>query len=350
MSTNANASDQQPKSTQQQEIENNIDNWLEKHDVPAVAIAYIEKGNLQWSGVFGEQSPGVNATSDTLFNIASMTKSISAETILRLASSGKINLDEQMSVHWIDPDIARDPRHQLLTPKIALRHRAGFPNWRPKNGDGLAFQFTPGEQASYSGEGYDYVARFAEKKLDRSFTALAHQEIFQPLDMDQVSYVGEKWFSGRVAQPQGPDGKRRTADVRDKWSAADDVHITIRDYTKFLISVMKNEGLSKYLADQRFKLSDNIFAKGCPWGPDSCPLKGGFAMGWAVFEYQGETVIMQGGGDWGERTLGFFVPEREIGIAVFTNGANGSAIIKKVVEILHPGSDYIAFLAFQARQ
>ena len=50
------------------------------------------------------------------------------------------------------PDIAHDPRHAKLTPRIALSHQTGFPNWRPRcaprsrcapNGQ-LAFLFDPG--------------------------------------------------------------------------------------------------------------------------------------------------------------------------------------------------------------
>lgn len=338
------------RSEEQRIIENKMESWLAEYDVPAAAIAYIENGSLKWSSVHGEQSPGVAASEATLFNIASMTKSITAETILRLVSSGKIDLDEPMSAYWIDPDLKNDPRHELLTPEIALRHRAGFPNWRPKDNSGLTFQFEPNEKTSYSGEGYDYFARFAEKKLNQPFTELARAQVLGPLGMDQTSYIRQDWFDGRVATPQGPKGVIGDPDVRTQWSAADDVHITIDDYAKFLVSVMNNDGVTAEIAEQRLRISENVFAKGCPWGPDTCPIKGGFGMGWAVFSYEGETVVMQGGGDWGERTLGFFVPERDIGIIVFTNGANGSAIIKEVVQILYPGSDYIEFLAFQAKK
>lgn len=59
---------------------------------------------------------------------------------------------------------------------------------------------------------------------------------------------------------------------------------------------------------------------------------------------------MQGDGDWGERTLGIFIPERNIGIAVFTNGANGQKVIHKVVSELYDNENFLAFLAFQANR
>lgn len=147
--------------------------WLETYDVPSVAVAYVEDGQLAWTAVYGEQSAGVPATEETLYNIASMTKPITAETILRLVSDRKISLDEPMSAHWIDPDIAGNPWHDKLTPAIALSHRTGFINWRFQTNDTLEFLWEPGTKTGYSGEGYNYVARFAEKKLGQPFEALA---------------------------------------------------------------------------------------------------------------------------------------------------------------------------------
>jgi CubicO group peptidase (beta-lactamase class C family) len=51
--------------------------------------------------VAGEQSPGVPATDRTLYSIASLTKPIVAETILRLASQNKLQLDESIYPYWV---------------------------------------------------------------------------------------------------------------------------------------------------------------------------------------------------------------------------------------------------------
>ena len=188
----------------QRVIEVKADVWLESYDVPSVAIAYIEDGAIAWKGIYGEQRPGKKADEKTLYNIASMTKSISAEVILRLASDDALLLDEPMSAYWLDPDIKNDPRHAKLTPRISLTHRTGFANWRRMTDDKLMFQFEPGEQSGYSGEGYNYVARFAEQKMRRSFEELAQAYVFDPLGMADASYIKRDWFEGRVAVPQGP--------------------------------------------------------------------------------------------------------------------------------------------------
>lgn len=129
--------------------------------VASVSFAEIVNGRVTIAEAFGEQSLGVPATTSTLYNIASMTKPISAEIILRLASQGRLSLDEPMYLYWTDPDIANDERRKLLTPRLVLSHRTGFPNWRRETGGRLAFIRTPGTAYGYSGEGFEYVARFA---------------------------------------------------------------------------------------------------------------------------------------------------------------------------------------------
>ena len=91
------------------EIDAHAAEWLKESDVPSVAVAYVEDRTVAWTAVYGEQSPGVAATGKTLYNMASLTKPITAETVLRLASAAKISLDESMSPFWLDPDIKMIP-------------------------------------------------------------------------------------------------------------------------------------------------------------------------------------------------------------------------------------------------
>jgi CubicO group peptidase (beta-lactamase class C family) len=184
---------QSPRQTLRAHIDQNVVAWLKEYDVPSVVVAWIEDGKLAWTAVYGEQSPGVPASSKTIYNVASLTKPVSAETLLRLASSGKIELDEPLSAYWVDPDVEQNPWHKLLTTRLCLSHQTGFTNWRYQTKNTLQFQWQPGTQTGYSGEGYNYVARFAEKKLGRSFEELAQQYVFDPIGMKDTSFTHRPW-------------------------------------------------------------------------------------------------------------------------------------------------------------
>jgi CubicO group peptidase (beta-lactamase class C family) len=71
------------------EIDAHAAEWLKESDVPSAAVAYIEDRTVAWTAVYGEQSPGAAATGKTLYNMASLTKPVTAETVLRWRLRGK---------------------------------------------------------------------------------------------------------------------------------------------------------------------------------------------------------------------------------------------------------------------
>src|ERR1700689_1841481 len=229
--------------------------WLKESDVPSVAVAYIENRKVAWTAVYGEQSPGVAPTEKTLYNVASLTKPMTAETVLRLASAGKLSLDESMSPFWLDPDIKDDTWSKLLTPRLCLSHQTGFANWRRMTGGVLKIRWEPGTQTGYSGEGYNYVGRFTEKKMAKTFDALAQEIVFDRIGMKETSYTEKEWYAGRLAVPHGPKGETPIDAVATTWSGADLLRTTIQDYAKFVVSVMHDEGLTREIAAERATLT-----------------------------------------------------------------------------------------------
>jgi CubicO group peptidase (beta-lactamase class C family) len=326
--------------------------WLKQYDVPSVAVGYIENGKLAWTAVYGEQSPGVPATGKTLYNVASLTKPVSAEVILRLASAGKLSLDEPISPAWIDPDLKDNPWNKLLTPRLCLSHQTGFPNWRYQTNGALKFQWEPGTKTGYSGEGYDYVARFAEKKLGRGFEDLAKEYVFDPIGMKDTAYSPRPWYAGRLAVARGPKGEAEPA-IQSTWSAADLLRTTIGDYASFVASVMHKDGRSEQIAIEQLTSTRNLAgheqlehlcAEAKVSHPSDCKGTAGMGLGWEVLSLKDETIIDHSGSDWGVHTLVFFLPQRQFGMVVFTNGENGSKVIKEIVSLAYHNALFIATL------
>jgi CubicO group peptidase (beta-lactamase class C family) len=184
----------QPKTAVQRKLDDRVPGWLKDFNVTGVAIAWIEKGQIAWTAFYGEQMPGGPPTGPaTLYNVASLTKPITAEIALRLASSGRISLDEPMAAHWVDPDIKDNPWTKKLTPRIVLSHETGFLNWRYETNNVLTFQHEPGTTFSYSGEGFDYLDHFMEKKTRIPFEDLANRYLFGRILMRDTSYTPRGW-------------------------------------------------------------------------------------------------------------------------------------------------------------
>jgi CubicO group peptidase (beta-lactamase class C family) len=331
------------------EIDAHVAEWLKESDVPSVAVAYIQDRKVAWTEVYGEQSPGVAATEKTLYNVASLTKPITAETILRLASARKLSLDESMWPFWLDPDLEDDPRSKLLTPRLCLSHQTGFANWRRMTGGVLKIRWKPGTQTGYSGEGYNYVGRFTEKKLGKPFDLLAQEMVFSPIGMNETSYTAKDWQAGRLAVPHGPKGEKPIDVVAQAWNGADLLRTTIGDYAKFVVSVMRDERLAEPIAAERATITRDMvkpedLEKVCREAGElgQCRVTAGMGLGWEVEVVNRVKILDHDGSDWGVRTSAMFVPSQGIGVVVFTNGENGTQVIRKVVEALYPNKLYVA--------
>jgi len=320
--------------------------WLAEHGVPSMAIAVIRDGEVAWTRVYGQQAEGVPATDATLYNVASLTKPLFAELMLRLAADGRFSLDEPMAPHWTDPDVAADPRHARFTPRLALSHQLGFTNWRRETEGVLRIGFEPGSRFRYSGEGYEYARRFAQNRTGASVDSLARQYIFRPAGMRDISFTRQPWFEGRVAVPMGSEGRWGNPSMGDTANAADDIHATVGDYARFVVSVMRRDGVSAALAAQR----DSIHATGVetcdPAKVAVCPLRIGYGLGWTIFEYAdpSQNVLWHTGADWGEKAMVFWWPNRREGAVLLSNSANGFNAIIPAALLLTEGPDFNAFI------
>ena len=325
-------------------LQRRIPAWLREHDVPSVAVTYVSNHAIAWTLVCGERGPGKPATLSTLYNTASIAKPIVGEIVLRLASHDRVSLDEPMSVHWLDPDLADDPRHRRLTPRIALAHQTGFENWRRMSEGRLRFEWDPGTDRGYSGEGIRYVVRFLEHKLGTPFENLAREVLFDPAGMNDASFVREPWFSDRVAWRRLSDGSWAAPALNDEPLGAGDVWTTSADYARYLLAVMSDRGLAEEMSEARRTIARDEVARHC--GPDKtpidiCPRRMGFSVGWYVYQYEDHTLLAHNGANTGEKTLALVTPESGMGLAVFANGENGKAVIGKIARALYDNERFM---------
>jgi CubicO group peptidase (beta-lactamase class C family) len=329
-------------------LDRDVPGLLADNGIPSVSIAHIEAGKIVFAAAYGSQSPGVPATTRTLYNIASMTKPISAEVVLRLASQRRLSLDEPMYLAWTDPDIASDERRKLLTPRLALSHQTGFPNWRRETKDVLAFKYTPGEAYGYSGEGYEYVAHFAEKKTATDFETLAQKLVLEPTEMI-ASYTGRSWFDGRIAVPTDAQGKALEPTIARTWVASDLLYTTPSNYAKFALAVMRGKGLTADLAKERSRIQVSRKAEECPPGKiRDCPDDLGFGLGWEVFKFGDATYLMHTGRDDGVFTLGYMNLSGQTATIIFTNSDNGARIVLPILDRLGKDRMFVDMLRQQA--
>lgn len=321
---------------------------LRDQQVASASVALIRNGRIVATGAWGMAGPGRAATVATPYNLASLTKPLTAEIVLRLVSAGKLSLDEPMDRYWRDPDLANDPRRMKLTVRMALSHRTGLPNWR--DAKGLAFDHDPGTTTGYSGEGYQYAARYAERRTGQSFEALAARWLFAPAAMRASGYVSAQGATIPIAVPHDEAGAPLPVEPVTHYNAADLAHATARDYARFLISVRKDQSMTTAVAAERSRLQADLRPGTCAGAKAAgCPPWIGFGLGWQLLGFPDGTTMLHTGKDAGSFTFAAIDRATGDGIVILTNSDNGWRVILPILERTDSDPRLIAFLRGQMR-
>lgn len=316
---------------------------LRTEHVESASVAVIRHGRIVSEGAWGTAGPNRPATVQTPYNLASLTKPLTAEVILRLISANKWSLDESMDRYWSDPDLSRDTRRMKLTVRLALSHRTGFPNWR--DGAGLVFDHDPGTVVGYSGEGYQYAARYAERRTGQSFEALAEKWLFAPAKMQTSGYISAQGASQPLATAYDANGRPLESEPVTHYNAADLAHATAVDYARFLISTRSDKRLSSSIAAERNRLQADLKPAICAGArATTCPEWTGFGLGWQLLGFSDGTTMLHTGKDAGAFTFAAINRKSGDGIVILTNSDNGWRVILPILERTKSDPKLIAFL------
>ncbi len=303
---------------------NETERWLKQKHIPALGIGFIKDGKIEQISVFGELQPNEPAPINTIWNVASMAKPITAIVALKLINAGKWDLDEPVYKYYTDPDVVNDPRAKLLTTRIILSHQTGFPNWRGNNKDGkLSFEFEPGTKYQYSGEGYEYLRKALEKKFKKSLEQLASELIFKPLKMKDTKFVwDDKMDSTRFAKWHNEKGELYEIQKNITTNAADNLLTTVEDFSKFLVHILNGAGLSDKLYKEM--IAEQVRVNNYKH----------FGLGWWVDENINDNkdfALVHGGDDVGVHTIAFIIPKTKQALLIFTNSDNGTEAFAEVL-------------------
>ncbi len=178
---------------------------LKDGDVPGLSMAIVKNGAVSWHHSWGvkDASTGAPVDDETIFEAASLSKPVFAYAVMKLVDAGVIDLDTPIA-HYLPGDYVRDPRGAQITPRNALSHTTGFPNWR--NDEELKLYTAPGERFSYSGEGVVYLAKAVENVTGKTLNVVMKEQVFVPLGMTSSSYTWQERFEKRKAM--GHDAER----------------------------------------------------------------------------------------------------------------------------------------------
>jgi len=327
-------------------LEAAIPELMRKAGVPGMQIALIQNGKTTWLGDFGikNASTGQQVTDETIFEAASLSKPVFAYGVLKLVEEGKLNLDAPLTGYLPKPYIEGDERLKLITARIVLSHRTGFPNWRGK-GNALTIRFTPGERFSYSGEGFVYLQKVVEQITGKPLNEYMTEVVFAPLGMKSSSYVWRPDFDERTATGHDADGKAEEKYKPTEANAAASLHTTAADYATFVEAILNGKGLKRGILKQLEtpQIAVDPTCTNCTEHPAKELSKELFwGLGWGIAQTLHGEVLWHWGDNGAFRCFVAANPKRKSGVVFFTNSENGLAIAEDAVQVAL-GDDLPAF-------
>ncbi len=313
-------------------LEEEIPKLMALAEVPGLSMAVIREGEIFWAGAFGARNAetGEPLDTETIFEAASLTKTVTAACALKLVEGGELDLDTPLADYLPYPKLAGDERYKKITPRMVLTHTTGLPNW------GSRLIREPGEVYGYSGEGFLYLGRTIEKITGKTLQDFAREAIFEPLGMTRTSYVWNETYAANGAQGHDRYGAVHALRKNTTPNGGASLLTTPSDYARYLCALMNGEVLELDTISQM--LSPQVRAT--IWDKTEPDEHISWGWGWGIQPGETEGGIWHWGNNGDLRGYTVAYKERKEGLVFFTNSENGFALAEPLVALVTPEPQY----------
>ncbi len=330
-----------------EQLDQKIPEWLEEFIVPGAAFALIESGELVLLKGYGyaDAKNQIKVDEKTGFNIASISKTVTAWGVMKLVEGGKIDLDsaaEKYLNRWHLPVSKFDSKG--VTIRRLLSHTAGlslhgYPGWSPAdtlpsieeslsgktNGSGgVSIIAEPGSSFQYSGGGYTLLQLIIEEVTARKFSDYMQTEVLNPLGMTNSSFRIDKEILKTSSLEHNSFGDTIPFELFTAEAAAG-LHTTIEDLSIFTLASLNRPDIVK---DRQSVL--NAAALKLMTRPDSSTNRR-YGLGYSIQHFLNDSVILVGHGGSNDGWKAYLQLNQETGdgFVMITNGASGDMVFEQ---------------------
>ncbi|MBC8112072.1 MAG: serine hydrolase, partial [Verrucomicrobia bacterium] len=265
--------------------------------------------------------------SSTIFEAASLSKPVFAYAVLRLYDRGLIDIDKPLLnyIGTYERFDAKNPNYGKITARMVLRHTTGLSNWGDEKSVG--FLFPPDSCFSYSGEGYQFLQKVLEKKLNKSLNDIIQEEVFTPLKMESSSYV----WNDKFAAVSSFGNSAEVINRHKNSNAAFSLLTNAQDFSIFLQALIKGVGLKPVTHKMMFEKQSRANRFKSKPRPADKYIDWGLGVGLQQNEH-GKSVWHWG--DNGSYKCFFMVyPKRNEFLVYFTHSLNGLNITDEIAKL-----------------
>jgi CubicO group peptidase (beta-lactamase class C family) len=330
--------------------------FMATHDIPGVAVSLVTDGVPGPGEGFGfaDLNTGRPFGADTLFPVASLTKSFTCVLAMQLRDQGRVDLDRPVVEYLPRLEVCDEVFTRGLTLRRLLSHQGGLgrtghqdrtreevPNPFPDRpslvfslGDAVP-QSPPGTAFSYSNEGYAIAGHVLETLAGASLEDCFTARIYAPAGMQRSRVHFARWREEvDRALPYGGDGLGpfdsgerhgdftvvRLVDDYQTFLATGGVVSTARDLARYQAATMN-------YVDSPLGISagglDHMHSVQAPFGDTGW----GYGLGYWVMWSEGRKVIGHSGGLPGVSTYSMMMPGEGAGAVVLCNRSDVKAMV-----------------------
>lgn len=317
---------------------------MEEHGVPGVAVGLIIGGQTyqQGFGVTSLTNP-LPITTETIFQIGSITKTVTGTALMRLVEAGQVDLGAPVRHYLPDFQVADESAAAAVTLTHLLTHTAGWEGDfildTGAGDDALARyvaamaslpQQTPvGEIFAYNNAALNVAGRIIEVVTGKSYEAAIRELVLAPLGLDASFFFPGEVMVRRFAvghiQAKGETTVAEPWNLPRSLTPCGGLCCTITDLLRY----------------GRFHLGDGSTEAGAPLLSPAAMRQmqtpvveavGGTQMGltWGISTANDVRFLSHTGGTFGQASLLWLVPEQGIALAVLANHNDAAALIGQI--------------------
>jgi CubicO group peptidase (beta-lactamase class C family) len=328
------------------DVQETLDALARRHRVPGATLAIAVGDELidAATGVLNVNT-GVEATTDSIFQIGSNTKLYTTTLVMQLVDEGAVDLDAPVR-RYLKRFSLKDPSAAgEITVRQLLTHTSGI------QGDyfdafgrgdeaieryvdslsGIDLVHRPGAMWSYCNSGFVVAGRLAEVLRGAPYHQLLRERIGAPLGLRRTTVLLGEMLRHRSAVGHliGPDLRPMVPPVvAMEYAQAPAGSLTTASAAELVRFVQMHlaEGVgpngTQVLSADSVRAMQQVQATMPP--TSSAPLTQG--LGWLMQEWGGKKVIGHGGGTIGQLSFLQAIPEDRLVVALLTNGVSGGLL------------------------
>ncbi len=336
-------------------LQERLDEARAAHGVPGASVAVLRDGAVEAaaSGVLNLDT-GVDATTDSLFQIGSITKVWTTTVVMGLVEEGRIELDAPVRRYLPELTVLEEGVADRVTIRHLLTHSSGIDgdNFSDTGrGDDALEKYVAtcatlqqvhpvGATMSYCNTGFSLLGRVLEVVTGEVWDAVMRTRLFAPLQLTHTATLPEDVLRFRAAMGHIQPGDElvtapmwglpRTAGPAGAiCSTASEVvrfaQLHLEGGTLDGVQVLEPASVAAMQEPQIAVPSGGAGTSAAHWG-----------LGWELFEWGGRRVIGHDGGTIGQAAFLRVVPDAGVAIALLTNGGDPIGLFRTVVGALLP--------------